>query len=160
MMSSSKTKLKYHIRNDLDSVDYPTALQEIPFFAIPPDRFFKGLIPIYEVIEKGKLRLKPIESEIPSKMVKPLFYGLPGKNSANPAEPGLNGQPDWIARLFSSPLLVPLYEYKDQNGLYSYSVKSDQKGLIRSVKPVCQVWTNLHTTLNYDFEAKPVSFGN
>lgn len=155
-----KTKIKYQLRKGIDSLDYRSALLEIPFMAIPPNRFFEGLVPIYEVREKGKLRLKTIFPESRRKMVEPLFYGLPDKNPASPEKIGLNGQPDWISRLFLSPLLVPLYEFKDQHGLYTYSVKSDQKGLIRSEKPVCRVWINPRTMLNFDFEAQPIPIGN
>ena len=57
---------------------------------------------------------------------------------------------------FSSPMVVPLYEFKDRNGSYFYSIKSEQEGLKRSEKPVCLVWKNPSSVLELDYKAKPV----
>ena len=56
----------------------------------------------------------------------------------------------------SSPMLVPLYEYKDENGFYTYSVALAKEGMVRSEKPVCLVWKNPSSVLSLDYKAKPV----
>ena len=145
------------MRNGIDAINYRLAIQEIPFLAIPPDRIFNGLIPVYEVNEKGKIRLKTEKPENQRIKVEPLFYSLPEKESTDQPQNGFTGKRiDSIPNFFLSPMVVPLYEFKDQNGFYSYSVKSTQEGLIRTEKPVCRVWINPTSNLNYDFDAKPV----
>jgi len=53
-------------------------------------------------------------------------------------------------------MLVPLYEFVDSKGAYSYSVKSEQKDLKRTERPVCLVWKNPSSLLTLDFEAKNI----
>ena len=89
--------------------------------------------------------------------VEPLFYSLPEKESTELPQNGFTGKPiEPIREKFLSPMVVPLYEFRDQNGYYSYSIKSTQEGLIRTEKPVCRVWINPTSNLNYDFVVKPV----
>jgi len=61
-----------------------------------------------------------------------------------------------IYKEFRSKVVVPLFEYKNQEGYYSYSVESELEGLQRSEKPVCRVWKNPSTLLTLDFDAKYV----
>jgi hypothetical protein len=62
-------------------------------------------------------------------------------------------------QLMNSPMLVPLYEFEDPLGAYSYSVKSEQEGYKRAERPVCLVWKNPSSLLTLDFEARhlPIS---
>ena len=56
----------------------------------------------------------------------------------------------------TSPMVVPLYEYRDKDGFYSYLVKPRKEGLTMSELPVCRVWENPSQILNFDFGVKPV----
>ena len=69
----------------------------------------------------------------------PLFYGLPEL---------------WEQDL--SPMVVPLYEFQDENGTYFYSVESEKEGMTRSEKPICRVWKNPSSVLTLDYTAMPV----
>ncbi len=55
-----------------------------------------------------------------------------------------------------SPVVVPLYEYKDETGKYYYSTSSELPKMKRSENPICYVWENPSSTVALDFEAKPV----
>jgi hypothetical protein len=223
------------MRDEIDSLNKWKQIQEIPFFALPPDRKIEGSIPIYAVREKGKTRL---QVKMPDHVTNPLFYGIPGSKLAEITPDGkwnceadgfklemnlrttgnkvegtigeesliinrgsflkdtielfiedttdhhsyvikarltassLNGEFKGInnnekgiftgkhdipgLQQFTSPMVVPLYEFKDKNGFYIYSIKSELEGFKRSEKPVCLVWKNPSSLLNLDFEAKPV----
>jgi len=63
----------YHLRESIDSLNIWNRIDQIPFFAIAPDRNADGLIPVYQVSDNGKIRLNIItdlETE-------PVFYGIP-----------------------------------------------------------------------------------
>jgi hypothetical protein len=239
-VKDNKTNFRYLMRNGIDSLNIWRLIQEIPFFALPPDRSIKGLIPVYAVREKGKTRLQVVN---PDAKVKPLFYGIPDSKLivATPVTPdgtwdckadelslrmelhangtliegttsdksliikkgsllkdtielfiedikehrnyivrarltagnisgeyrdikdNLKGvfsgkQNEFNLQQLSSPMVVPLYEFKDHNGFYTYSVKSELEGLKRTETPVCRVWENPSSLLPLDFEAKPLPF--
>jgi len=67
----------YHLRESVDSLNIWKKVDNIPFFAIPPDRKIDGLIPVYQYKENGQLRfhLKPSAGKTASPG--PVFYGLP-----------------------------------------------------------------------------------
>ncbi|HOK67742.1 MAG TPA: hypothetical protein PK054_02980 [Anaerohalosphaeraceae bacterium] len=109
----------------------------IAFWAVSPERAFKGLIPIYaERMEDGQVRLS---KESGGWTGKPLFYAMPAgtKNS--------------------SRALVPLFEYRHkETGLFCYSVET-QKGpdWEKGSEPLCLVWKNPAEKWTADWEAQP-----
>jgi len=109
----------------VDSMDAWELIEDIPFFAFPPDRKLKGMIPVFAE--------------------NPLFYGLPELD-----ENTLDG----IRELCLSPMVVPLYEFQHKDGTYFYSVDSEKEGMKRSEKPVCRVWKNPSSVLTLDWKAK------
>jgi len=75
--------MRYLLREGVESQSEWQNIQEISFFAMPPDRRREGLIPVFAIPgERGAvLALEPPRgTEIPQ----PLFYALP----ARPPEPG------------------------------------------------------------------------
>lgn len=58
-------------------------------------------------------------------------------------------------KLSLSPIVVPLYEYRNKVGGYYYSTSSELREMKRSENPICYVWENPSTTIALDFEAKP-----
>ncbi len=147
-IKEKKSVFSYRMRQKIDSLKSWKEVQDIPFFALPPDRSIEGSIPVFAVNEKGKMRFTTKTPGKQDKSAKPLFYGLP---DTEPTAVTPNGK--WE---FNSPMLVPLYEFLDAKGVYSYSVKKDQAGLKRSERSVCLVWKNPSTLLNLDFEARAV----
>ncbi len=142
-----KRESRYMMSDMIGAMNYGSRIREIPFFALPPDRISEGTIPVFEVRHKGKGRLQVTPSD---DMAQPLFYGLPDAALTEIT------QTVPIHKQVSSPVIVPLYEYKNQEGYYSYSVESNVEGLLRSEKPVCGVWKNPSSLLTLDFDAKPV----
>lgn len=138
-IKNKRTNWLYLQREMVDSMDAWRLIEDIPFFAVPPDRKLKGMIPVFAEKEKGKIRLQVKTSEDQREGEDPLFYGLPELWKQN-----------------SSPMVVPLYEFLDEDGTYFYSVYSEKEGMKRSKKPVCRVWKNPSSVLTLDFEAKPV----
>ena len=63
---------------------------------------------------------------------------------------------DFFWKQSVSPAVVPLYEYRNEDGEFHYSTDSGLTIMKRSEKPICNVWRNHSTTLTLDFEAKPV----
>ena len=61
----------------LDSMDACELIEDIPFFAVPPDRKLKGMIPVFAEKENGKIRLQVKNSGDQREREDPLFYGLP-----------------------------------------------------------------------------------
>ncbi|MDQ3815392.1 MAG: hypothetical protein M3347_15855, partial [Armatimonadota bacterium] len=121
-----------------------SAVQEIPFFAVPPGRRRDGLIPIYSVAAPPPA--KPgmtLQVEAPAG-AKPLFYALP----ATPAD-GEKPSPD----------IVPLYEYRDaQSGerWFATDAGGQPPTGTRSQTPLCRVWRNPASVLALDFSAQPI----
>ncbi len=109
----------------------------IAFWAVSPERAFKGLIPIHAGrMENGQIRLS---KEAGDGTGKPLFYGVPaGTENLN-------------------RLLMPLYEYRHKKtGFFYYSV-DNPKGLAweKSSGPLCLVWKNPVEKWTADWEARP-----
>ncbi len=57
---------------------------------------------------------------------------------------------------YSSPMVIPLYEFQLEDGTYFYSVDSEKEGVKRSEKPVCRVWKNPSSVLTLDYNVNPV----
>ena len=143
-IKNNKTKHLYLQREAVDSMDAWKLIEDIPFFAIPPDRKLKGMVPVFAEKEKGKIRLQVKTSGDKRNVESPLFYGLPESGE--------------LWKQYSSPMLVPLYEFQDEDGNYFYSIDREKEGMKRSEKPICQVWKNPSKILALDFEAKPLIF--
>jgi hypothetical protein len=146
-IKEKKGKYTYLMRDRIDSMNLWELTQEVPFFAFSPDRKSEGLIPVYAVIEKGKNRLQVNTQDHAAKL---LFYGLPDSELRNNEHDSIGMQQ------LSSPMVVPLYEFKDHNGIYFYSIKSEQDGLSRTKEPVCRVWKNPSSVLALDYRARSV----
>ena len=63
---------------------------------------------------------------------------------------------DLFWKLYTSPTVIPVYEYQNDDGEFHYSTDSGLTIMKRSGKPVCHIWRNPTTTLALDFEAKPL----
>lgn len=63
---------------------------------------------------------------------------------------------DELWKLHLSPMVVPLYEFKQKDETYFYSVDSEKEGMKRSEKPLCLVWKNPSSVLALDYNVKPV----
>ena len=238
LIKRNKSNYLYLQREMLNSMDAWELVEDISFFAVPPDRKLEGMVPVFADKEKGKIRLKVKISQDQRKIEDPLFYGLPeldentldgiweclvddypltleletdgnlvkGKiiNSHLKIEKGslmnnqlelfvidttdhetgtiiallkngnLNGEyyinnigskgvftgkrSGELEKQYLSPMVVPLYEFKAEDGTYFYSVDSEKEGMIRSEKPLCLVWKNPSSVLTLDYRAKPVQF--
>ena len=67
---------------------------------------------------------------------------------------------DFAWRQFTSPAVVPLYEYRRRDGgarLYSTDPNLEDRASQRSAGPVCRVWRNPMSLLILDHQAKPVA---
>jgi hypothetical protein len=146
--------------NSLNSGD---SLLEVPFFAMSPERNLEGTIPVFEVREKGKTRLRAGNA---GKNNKPLFFGLPGKDFSSVLPERIagireyNGDGSKLAlelKPAGNLLEVPLFEFRDRSGNYYYSTKQALEGMIRTENAICNVWENRSSILSFDFDAIPVS---
>jgi len=130
---------RYLMREGVDSLNLWEKIDEIPLFAVPPDRKHDRLVPIYATAGRPALRVGHGEHEAGA----PLFYALPLylKDSTN------------------SSAVVPLFKYLDTaKGMLIYSTNAGlaRKGLVRTSEPLCLVWRNPSSVLALDYKAKPV----
>jgi hypothetical protein len=58
-----------------------------------------------------------------------------------------------------TPVMAPLYEYRNGSGRYYYSTQTELADMNRSENPVCFVWKNPSSTLALDQEVKPLRSG-
>jgi len=63
----------FHLRESVDSLNIWNKIDNIPFFAIPPNRKIDGLVAVYQDIDNGKIKL----NLKPSSSKRTTFYGLP-----------------------------------------------------------------------------------
>lgn len=68
-----KGQPRYQLRESIDSRNAWNDIDNIPFFAIPPNRAFDGLVAVYQNTENKKARL----STRSTSSARPIFYGLP-----------------------------------------------------------------------------------
>jgi hypothetical protein len=120
-------------------------VDRIAFFAMPPNRFIDGLIPIYGSTDDTRsymLSKMPSNDKIGAD-AEPLFYAAPNDLPAA-----------------TSPSLVPLYEYsgKQQSGERFYSTNPNlaDTRLLRSQQPICHVWKNPTSALIFDRGVRPL----
>jgi len=140
-----KGRVDYLLREAIASQGQWNIIESIPFFAVPPNRAHKGLIPVFaektSAKQGGTVRLHVGPPEPSSQ--KPLFY----------ARPLVDAGPDK-----QSSATVSLYEYVHaESGKRLYSTNSDwqKKGWTRTNEPICCVWPNPLKTLILDRAAKP-----
>ena len=130
-------RLSYLLREDVEAKQ--AQIEQVAFFAIPPNRGRGGMIPVFASTEDGNVVLRDTPS---SGEARPIFLALPSR-------PPENG----------SPAVVPLYEYRNvQNNRRCYSTNPvlADKSLQRSAEPICRVWTNPMSVLVLDTAARPV----
>jgi hypothetical protein len=80
-IKDKKSDFSYLMRQKIDSLKSWKQVQDIPFFALPPDRATEGSVPVYAIKEKGKVRLTTQTPGKPDNSAKLLFYGLPDTES-------------------------------------------------------------------------------
>lgn len=137
-------KIDYLLRDGVEKTGKWDSIESIPFYAIEPDRAYKGLIPVYihEIMSK-KSQITSLNVKSPDQSAKPLFYALPPTKLSN-----------------DNSSIVPLYEYHYKNTeqrLYSVKEQLGKKGWIRTKHPLCQVWKTPPDPLLIDSKAKPTS---
>jgi hypothetical protein len=122
------------LREEVAALNSWQRIEEIPFFAVPPNRRREGLIPIYAAANRSATSGEVVlQRDLPvgkNGQVKPLFYALPADDGGKNA---------------SSPGLVPLYEYRNrESGASVYSTEPNLKSeiLSRTTQPICRVWRN------------------
>ncbi|HPT31605.1 MAG TPA: hypothetical protein PLW67_07170, partial [Prolixibacteraceae bacterium] len=145
---------RYALRKELETQALWQQVVEIPFFAFSPGRHPAGLEPVYAVQEKGKPKLSTLRPGNQALGVNPAFYALQGNPSSVTAVSGEKSLVSLVSH--ESPMLVPLYEFKDARGNYSYSTEENLEGYTRSEHPVCRVWKNPSSILMLDPEVLPV----
>jgi len=150
----------YMQREMIDSIDAWELIEDIPFFAIPHDRKFNGLLPVYAETEADKTRLRGKASKDHKIEEHPVFYGFPelAGDTLDETWDGLVGNDlkSQILDMNKSSMLVPLYEFKQSDGTYIYAVDSEIEGMKRTENPVCRVWKNPSSILTLDWKVKPI----
>jgi hypothetical protein len=146
---------RYALRKEVASQGLWNQILEIPFFAFSPGRSPEGSVPVYLVAQNGENRFILTKPTNRNSKVIPLFYALPGKTLPSNA---LSGNKSHASPgSFVSPMIVPIYEFKDSRGRYFYSTEERLEGYSRLEQPVCRVWKNPALGLLLDRGVKPVS---
>ena len=132
----------YQLREEVASQNSWQRIEEIPFFAVPPNRRREGSIAIYAVADQSEVGGELVlQRDLPAgenAKAKPLFYALPAEEGENNVR---------------SPGIVPLYEYRNsESGARVYSTEPDLKSevLKRATQPICRVWRNPMSSLILD----------
>jgi len=132
----------YQLREEVASQNSWERIEEIPFFAVPPNRRREGLIAIYAAANQSAISGEVgLQRDLPAgknAQVKPLFYAFPADDG------GKN---------VSSLGMVPLYEYRNSEsgvGVYSTEPHLKSKVLKRAPQPICRVWRNPMSSLILD----------
>ena len=138
-------QVEYLLREEINSGNKWDFVEENPFFAIPPDRVYPGLIPIYASrlkTQKGATRLLQASSTSQSSD-KILFYAIAVEDDTQGKQ---------------SPATALLYEYRnDSTGecLYSTNPELQSEGWVRTAKPICRVWKAPAGQFLFDSKARP-----
>jgi hypothetical protein len=92
---------RYLLREGLEAANAWGQVERIAFFAVPPDRAHRGLIPVYAVDEGPSQRLAagPPPADAPSPRHRPLFLALPLEPPAPAKAEALDGEWDGTAKL-------------------------------------------------------------
>lgn len=133
------TNAQYLLGKDIHSKSKDTDIVTVSFYAISPDRAYRGLAPIYSIgtDEKG-FRLERI-SEDNSRL--PAFYSLPANGGKHARD----------------IITVPLFEYTNvKTGAKRYSVEDlEGAGWQKGKTPLCLVWKNPIDVFLTDWKAEP-----
>jgi hypothetical protein len=131
------------------------SIEDIAFFALPPERGIGGMMPIFAREEKGVVVLRDTPEGGSSR---PAFFALPPKDS-NSSEGNIAASDSREAAF-----MLPLYEYRKPTGNESYySTELNPPGAEwqRSANAICRVWRNPVSVLPLDHAVVPiVGFGN
>ncbi len=138
---SRKGEFDYQLGEEIVRQELAAQIKEVPFFAMPPDRTYKGLIPIYaQPIKAGDREVITLRAKPTSPSLKPIFYALP------------------VSGKTTNSMIVPLYEYrstKTGSRLYSTEENLPQEGWERVEEPLSRVWKNPYAKKRmYDWQAK------
>jgi hypothetical protein len=122
------------LREGVESQKAWDRVEEVAFYAVPPDRKHEGSVPVYSAAGRAgvELRTSPPERE----KGEPLFLAAPdGK----------------------APGVMPLYEFRAADGRRSYSTRTEPPGpdWQRGEQPVCQVWEPPSAVLTIERGAEP-----
>ena len=114
-------------------------IKTIPFWAIPPDRGYEGLIHLY--VQEAASGGFVLSKTPPSESAEPLFYGRSGGDSGDAQD----------------SFVVPLFEYSNRKtGDKVYSIEDMQKdNWLKTDSPLCYVWKNPAEVMLADWEAEP-----
>ncbi len=82
-VTDARGKPCFMLRESIESKNYWERIEEIAFFAIPPDRKKEGLIPVFAFMEKDGAVLYSEPADKNEKSVQPLFYALPASFSTS-----------------------------------------------------------------------------
>jgi hypothetical protein len=148
-LRSRKGDINYQLGEEVARQELGEQIESVPFFAIPPERKYKGLIPIYRrKIKAGEREVISLHTQAPSQNSVPLFYALPITGDTIPSD---------------ISMITFLFEYRNSETSFRlYSIQEDlqQEGWIRSETPLCCVWKNPDARKNiYDWLAKPLEIG-
>jgi hypothetical protein len=83
--------LRYLLRDELETEDAWGAIEDLPFFAVPPGGAHDGLIPIFPAINEHGTALSA-HSFSAAASTSPLFYALPASPPPPPAPEKLTGK--------------------------------------------------------------------
>jgi len=142
LVRSRQRDMNYQLGEEVIRQELAAQIEGVPFFVIPPDRTYKGLIPIYaQPIKTGDREVMSLRTKPTSPSSRPFFYALPVNSES------------------SNPMIAKLYEYrspKTGSRLYSTDENLHQEGWKRTKEPLCQVWKNPNEKrLKFDWQAKP-----
>jgi hypothetical protein len=121
----------YLTRAGIDERKAWTQVEDVAFFAVPPDRPRGDLVPVYAVGGAELRTTPPADGK-----AEPLFF-VPADDKAAGA--------------------VPLYEFRTADGGRRYSTRADPTGpdWQRTERPVCHVWGYPPGPMTFDRDARP-----
>lgn len=140
-LRSTQGRTEFLLGQDIRRKKPGLKVEAIPFYAIPPDRMYEGLVPIYA--HKTKDAGFALTKTPPSDSSQPLFYGL----LHNPSK-DTDGSP-----------VIPLFEYRHKKTkvkTYSTEDMTDNTWL-KSPAPLCYVWKTPSNLILADWQARPAN---
>jgi len=140
----TKGEIKYLSGGEVARQEIGGQIESVSFFAFPPDRKYKGLIPIYsQKIKTGEREVISLRKKPTFQSSKPFFYAIPATSENK------------------NSMIALLYEYRNRktgSRLYSTDEKLQQERWKRAEEPLCRVWKNPYERNNiYDWLAKPLA---
>ena len=164
-IKSTNGESHYMTREGVEDAKAWDLIEDVPFFALPPQRASRGLVPIFSGVD-GSLYSCQTPPASAAMLNHPLFCALPAgppRSEQNlhencKCEGKSPGGVDFAAQQDKSPAVVLLYEYqKGEQGARGYSTNADLKepGLTRSANPVCRVWRTPKSLMILERHARP-----